>query len=71
MNKKYQIHNQLTGHNEVIDTFEQAVVRQAEVRSAYIASIENSFSITVLVEQEDGSWQLSLSDAEGNPIKLS
>ena len=65
---KYEIHNQLTGLTEEADTYEQAVVLQTAIREAYIASIETLFAIAVLVQNEDGSWTISASDANGNPV---
>jgi hypothetical protein len=70
MTQKYTVHNQLTGLQEEAFTFEDAKVLQARIKADYLASIEGVFGITVLVENEDGSWTQSLADENGNPIPL-
>ena len=65
--KKYLIHNQLTGLQEEALTFEDAKVLQEQIRQAYYATIQGLFTITVMVENEDGSWTQSVADANGNP----
>lgn len=68
MTKKYSIHNQLTGLQEEVLTFEDAKILQEQIKQAYYDSIESLFTITVLVKNEDESWTQSLCDSEGNPI---
>jgi hypothetical protein len=68
MTIKYSIHNQLTGLQEEALTFEDAKVLQARIKADYLASIEGLFIITVLTQNEDGSWTQSVSDGNGNPI---
>ncbi len=68
MTKKYSIHNQLTGLQEEALTFEDAKVLQEQIKQAYYETIQGLFTITVLVENEDGSWTQSVSDDNGEPI---
>ena len=68
MTKKYSIHNQLTGLQEEVLTFEDAKILQEQIKQSYYDSIESLFTITVLVQNEDESWTQSLCDSEGNPI---
>jgi hypothetical protein len=67
----YEIHNQLTGQLEQAATFEEAKILKERIRAEYIASIESLFQLTVLVQNEDGSWTQSLADADGQPISVS
>jgi hypothetical protein len=67
-NKKYQIHNQLTGIAEEANTFADIKVTQSRVRQEYLANLEGIFAITVLVENEDASWTQSLCDENGEPV---
>lgn len=69
MNKKYSIHNQLTGLQEEALTFEDSLALQEQIRQAYYATIQGLFTITVLVQNEDGSWTQTVADADGNPIE--
>lgn len=71
MTYKYEIHNQLTGKLEEALSFEEAKILQAKIRADYIASIEDLFLITVLVQNEDGSWTQSVADSNGEPIYAS
>ena len=66
--KKYRIHNQITGLEEEAMTFEDAKVLQDTIRQAYYEYIKDLFAITVLTENEDGSWTQCLSDSQGEPI---
>lgn len=68
MTKKYRIHNQLTGLQDEANSFEDAKLLQQRLKQEYYESIESLFNISVLTENEDGSWTQSLSDDEGNPI---
>ena len=68
MTQKYLIHNQLTGLQEEALTFADAKVLQATIREAYLATIEGLFTITVSVQNEDGSWTQSVADENGEPI---
>jgi hypothetical protein len=63
MTRKWAIHNQVTGLQEERDSFEAIKIRRQEV-------IEESglFNITVLVQNEDGTWTHSLADANGDPV---
>lgn len=70
MTQKYAIHNQLTGLQEEALTFEDAKILQARIRADYLTSIEGMFTITVLVQNEDGSWTQSVSDESGNPVVI-
>ena len=66
--KKYRIHNQSTGLEEEVLTFDEAKILQNRLRQEYYAIIESLFAITVLTENEDGSWTQCLSDSQGEPI---
>lgn len=70
MTQKYSIHNQLTGLQEEAVTFEDAKILQARIKADYLTSIEELFTITVLVQNEDGSWTQSVSDESGNPAVI-
>jgi hypothetical protein len=63
MARKWAVHNQITGLQEELDSFEAIKARRLEI-------IEESglFNITVLVQNEDGSWTQTLADANGDPI---
>ena len=68
MTKKYSIHNQLTGLQEETLTFEDAKVLQEQIKQAYYETIQGLFTITVMVENQNGSWTQSISDDNGEPI---
>ena len=63
MARKWAVHNQITGLQEELDSFEAIKTRRLEI-------IEEShlFDITVLVQNEDGSWTQTLADANGDPV---
>ena len=71
MTIKYEVHNQLTGLPEEASSFEEAKVLQNRIRAEYMASIESCFVISVLVQNEDGSWTQALADENGEPIIIS
>jgi hypothetical protein len=68
MTKKYLFHNQLTGLQEEALTFEDAKVLQEQIKQAYYETIQGLFTITVMVENQDGSWTQSVADENGEPI---
>jgi hypothetical protein len=68
MTLQYEIPNQLTGVSEKANTFEEALALQSRLRNEYFAMLESLFTITVLVQNEDGSWTQSVADESGNPI---
>jgi hypothetical protein len=68
MNRKYEIHNQLTGLLESAQTFEDAIALQARIKNEYFEDIKHLFVITVLVQNEDGSWTQSVANENGDPI---
>ena len=63
MTRKWAVHNQITGLQEELDSFEAMKARRLEI-------IEESrlFDITVLVQNEDETWTQSLADANGDPV---
>jgi hypothetical protein len=65
MARKWAVHNQTTGLQEELDSFEAIKARRLEI-------IEEShlFDITVLVQNEDGTWTQSLADKNGDPVPL-
>jgi hypothetical protein len=67
MARKYSVHNQLTGLQEEVLTWEEAKQLREKNRAEYIAHIESLFAITILIENSDGSWTQSLTDANGDP----
>lgn len=66
---KYEIHNQLTGLNEFKEDFEDAKLLLQNIREEYIRKlVDPLFTITVMVQNEDGSWTQSLADENGYPV---
>ena len=65
MARKWAVHNQVTGLQEELDSFEAMKARRLEI-------IEEShlFDITVLVQNEDGTWTQTLADANGDPVVI-
>jgi hypothetical protein len=63
MARKWAVHNQNTGLQEELDSFEAIKARRLEI-------IEQSrlFDITVLVQNEDETWTQTLADANGDPV---
>jgi hypothetical protein len=63
MDRKWLVHNQITGLQEERDSFDAIKVRRLEI-------IEEShlFDITVMVKNEDNTWTQSLADENGDPI---
>lgn len=63
MARKWAVHNQVTGLQEELDSFEAIKARRLEI-------IEESrlFDITVLVQNEDETWTQTLADANGDPV---
>ena len=67
-NNKYQIHNQLTGMTEETTTFAEMCIVQERIKLEYFASLTDLFTITILVENENGSWTQSACDENGEVI---
>jgi hypothetical protein len=65
---KYEVPNQLTGIAESAATWEDAKILSEKLKAEYLAYLGNIFTITVLIENEDGTWTQALADAEGMPI---
>lgn len=63
MDRKWLVHNQITGLQEERDSFDGIKARRLEI-------IEEShlFDITVMVKNEDNTWTQSLADANGDPV---
>ena len=68
MTRRYEVHNQVTGMLESADTFADALVLQERIKQDYLRFNEGLFLISVLVENEDGTWTQSLSDENGDPV---
>ena len=67
--RKYEVPNQITGVSEEVATFEEAVALRAQLRDQFIADrVDPLYIITVLVQNEDGTWSQSLADENGEPI---
>lgn len=72
MPKKYEVHNQLTGALEEAQDWAEAQQLRDRLRSEYIARmVDPLFKISVLVQNEDGSWTQSLADDDGEPASPS
>ena len=67
MNRKYQVENQLTGISDEAETFDE-IKQIRETNIANFLSHTGLFTITILLENEDGSWTQSVPDADGEPI---
>jgi hypothetical protein len=68
MSKKYEVHNQLTGALEEAQIWGEAQQLRDRLRGEYIARmVDPLFQISVLVQNEDGSWTQSLADDSGEP----
>lgn len=65
--KKYEIHNQLTGLSEETYSFEEAVELQKELRLKY-CEYQNIYEITIMLQNEDGSWTQSRIDENGDAL---
>lgn len=71
MTVKYECHNQLTGLLEEAPSFEEAKVLRDRLKAEYIAAlVDPLFLISVLVQNENGSWTQALADKNGYPIVL-
>ena len=69
--RRYEVHNQLTGELETASTWTDAQILKQRLRNEYIVDrVDPLFQITILVENEDGSWTQSLADNDGNPASL-
>jgi hypothetical protein len=66
--RKYKVHNQVTGLSEEVSTFQDALVLQERIKQDYLEFNKGLFDITVLTQNEDGSWTYALSDENGNPV---
>lgn len=66
--RKYEIHNQVTGLQEEASNFQDALTLQARIKQDYLEFNKNLFTITVLDQNEDGSWIQRVSDENGEPI---
>lgn len=67
MNRKYQINCQISGLPETANTWKEAKVLQKEIIDRHWQTIKNCFDISVLTENEDGSWTQAKADKNGNP----
>jgi hypothetical protein len=70
MNRKYWIHNQRTGLQEEALTFEDALTLQQNIKEQLPEHADQPelFVITVLVQNEDGTWTQSRADSNGDPL---
>lgn len=67
--RKYEVPNQLTGVSEEVATFEEAVALRAQRKNEFIADrVDPLYIITVLVQNEDGTWTQSVADENGDPV---
>ena len=66
--RKYEIHNQVTGLLEEAPTFQDALTLQERIKQDYLEFQKALFVITVVTQNEDGSWTYALSDENGNPV---
>jgi hypothetical protein len=69
MSLKYELHDPLSGEFKTAPNFEEAKSLRLQLRNNYINEVVNKMiAITVLIENEDGSWTQALADDEGNPV---
>jgi hypothetical protein len=69
MFKKYEVNNQLTGVLEEAQNWGDAQQLRDRLRNEYIARmVDPLFPISVLVQNENGTWTQSLADDSGEPI---
>lgn len=68
MTQKYSIHNQTTGLSEEATTFEDALILQKKIQQDWIDFNQSIFTITILVQNEDGTWTQNVADNQGNPV---
>jgi hypothetical protein len=68
--RKYQIHNQVTGLSEEAPTFQDALALQARIKQDYLEFNKSLFDITVVTQNNDGSWTYAASDENGEPIVI-
>jgi hypothetical protein len=68
--RKYQVHNQVTGLSEEAPTFQDALTLQARIKQDFLEFNKSLFNITVLTQNEDGSWTYAASDENGDPIVI-
>jgi hypothetical protein len=68
MTVKYEVPNQLTGTPIEADSWEEAKILQQQVRQEYMDHIAGCFTITVKIQNEDGSWTYAAADENGEPI---
>lgn len=67
--RKYEVPNQLTGISEEVATFQEAVALRTQLRDQFIADrVDPLYVITVLVQNEDGTWTQSVADENGDPV---
>ena len=66
--RKYQIHNQVTGLSEEAPTFQDALILRERIKQDYLEFVKGLFDITVLTQNEDGSWTYAASDENGDPV---
>lgn len=68
MTIKYEVHNQLTGMLEETSSFADAKMLRDRLRNEYIQKmVDPLFQISVLIQNENGSWTQTLADANGLP----
>lgn len=68
MIKKYVVYDQRTGSNMEASTFEEAVSLQINLINSYMDTLKDAFAITVMVNNEDGSWSYYHHDENGDPV---
>ena len=67
-NKKYEIHDHITGQTIQVDTFDDIKNIQSRLREEWYKSIESMFRISVLIKNEDDSWTQYLAKDDGEPL---
>ena len=68
MTSKYIILNPFTGQHEEAATYDEALVLQTRLKKEYMDYCESLFVITVMVENENGTWTQGISDDFGELI---
>lgn len=70
MTIQYEVPNQLTGISERVNTWEEALALRNKMITDYLTNLSGIFNISILVQNEDGSWTQSVADNNGLPIPV-
>jgi len=65
---KYEVPNQLTGVPESAASWEEAIALKQKLIQDFMEHMGDLHPISVLIQNEDGSWKQTLADENGYPI---